>query len=368
MTDPSHDADSNEGTAHGPVWSFRGYRISPSEFTTAMAHFYRGEMSRSNTWRTRLDSTTNWAVVTTAAALTFAFGAPSNPHFMVLFVMMLVILFLYIEARRYRYYELWTYRVRLMETDFFAAMLVPPFAPGGEWAERLAESLLDPAFPISGWEAIGRRLRRNYLWILALLSLSWAVKVALHPIPLSTGAEFLERAGIGPISGWWTVAGVVLLNCTTLLLGLATARLQQAAGEVLPQGPGPWQLRRWLQALQGIPGEIFPSRRLHRAWPRVRRERLSIIITSQGEALARRLMDELRHGVTALPGTGMYTGDPRSVLLCAIHPTEVHQLRAIVQSVDPQAFLVINPAQEVVGRGFDTFRERSRRTHQEGTQ
>jgi len=71
----------------------------------------------------------------------------------------------------------------------------------------------------------------------------------------------------------------------------------------------------------------------------------------------------MRHGVTALPGTSMYTGDPRSVLLCAIHPTEVHQLRAIVQSVDPQAFLVVNPAQEVVGKGFDAFERRSRRIH-----
>ena len=63
------------------AWTFRGYQLSPGNFATAMAHFYRGEISRTNTWRTRLDATTNWAVITTAAALTFVFSSAQNPHF-----------------------------------------------------------------------------------------------------------------------------------------------------------------------------------------------------------------------------------------------------------------------------------------------
>jgi uncharacterized membrane protein len=56
------------------TWHFRGYAMRPGEFNTAMVHFYRGEVSRSNTWRARLDGTSNWAVVTIAALLTFSFG------------------------------------------------------------------------------------------------------------------------------------------------------------------------------------------------------------------------------------------------------------------------------------------------------
>src|ERR1044072_831142 len=55
-------------------------RIPPAEVTTAMAHFYRGEVQRSNTWRNRLDTTTNWAVLTAGGALSFAFSSPHNPH------------------------------------------------------------------------------------------------------------------------------------------------------------------------------------------------------------------------------------------------------------------------------------------------
>ena len=52
-----------------PVWTFRGYGLRPSEFTTAMVHLYRGEIQRSNTWRMRLDNTTNWAVIAAGAAI-----------------------------------------------------------------------------------------------------------------------------------------------------------------------------------------------------------------------------------------------------------------------------------------------------------
>src|SRR6266436_9187103 len=47
----------------------------------ALAHLYRGEVYRSTAWRTRLDSTTNWAVVTTGIALSTSFSsARSEEH------------------------------------------------------------------------------------------------------------------------------------------------------------------------------------------------------------------------------------------------------------------------------------------------
>ena len=129
-----------------PVWTYRGYKLKTSEFVTAMVHFFRAEVTRANVWRQRLDATTNWAVVATGATLSIAFSQPNIHHGIIILNTMLVTLFLYIEARRYRYYELWSYRVRLMETDFFAAMLVPPFHPSPDWAESLAENLLSPNF------------------------------------------------------------------------------------------------------------------------------------------------------------------------------------------------------------------------------
>src|SRR5438045_8284470 len=153
---PADDAGAAElGARLGDsVWQFRGYQLKPSEFNSAMVHFYRGEVQRSNTWRNRLDTTTNWAVITAGATLSFAFSSTSNPHFVIPINSILVAFFLFMEARRYRYYEIWSSRVRVLETGYFAQLLGPQSTIDREWAEHLAADLLTPHFTISEWEAV----------------------------------------------------------------------------------------------------------------------------------------------------------------------------------------------------------------------
>jgi len=198
--------------------------LTPSEFNTALVHLYRGEVSRANTWRTRLDGTTNWAVLTTGATLSFAFSSPTNTHVMILLNSLLIGYFLFIEARRYRYYDLWRVRVRLMETEFFSGLLVPQreVSEGENWRDLLASDLLQPRFNMTLWEAMSRRLRRNYSWIFVVLVLSWIIKVSIHPFPTTELARLLERAQIGPISGSIVIATGVIFNVGMLILALST--------------------------------------------------------------------------------------------------------------------------------------------------
>jgi Predicted integral membrane protein (DUF2270) len=56
-----------DGMTDEPARTYRGYRLKGGEFTTAMVHLCRGEVSRANVWRQRLDSTTNWAVLSSWA-------------------------------------------------------------------------------------------------------------------------------------------------------------------------------------------------------------------------------------------------------------------------------------------------------------
>ncbi len=211
-------------------------RIGAGEFNTAMIHFYRGEVQRSNTWRNRLDTTTNWAVLTAGATLSFVFSSPSNPHFVIPINSILVAIFLLMEARRYRYYEIWSSRVRVIETGYFAQLLAPEGVPPDEaWAEHLAADLITPHFTITEWEAVGRRLRRNYLWIFALLALSWNLKVYLHPLPARDFNVFIERAMVGVVPGWAVFVIGVLFNTAILVFAIGTVRLREATGEVLPQ-------------------------------------------------------------------------------------------------------------------------------------
>ena len=231
---PASTLDASETTPHSSATMMS--RMSPSEFNTAMIHFYRGEVQRSNTWRNRLDTTTNWAVITAGATLSFVFSSPSNPHFVIPINSILVAIFLLMEARRYRYYEIWSSRVRVLETGYLAHLLVPDSTPEDEaWAQHLAADLITPHFTITEWEAIGRRLRRNYLWIFALLALSWNLKVYLHPLPARDFNAFIDRATVGIVPGWIVFVIGVVFNAAITIFAVGTVRLREATGEVLPR-------------------------------------------------------------------------------------------------------------------------------------
>lgn len=225
-------------------------KLAPAEFNTAMVHFYRGEIQRSNVWRGRLDATTNWAVITAGATLSFVFSSPDNPHFAIPINSILVSIFLFMEARRYRYYEVWANRVRVLETGYFAPMLSHRNLPQDkEWADHISADLVAPHFTISVWEALGRRLRANYLWIFALLALSWALKVYIHPTPIpSTTAEdrrlfweiFEKRSTVGLAPGWLVIAVGAIFNLSIFFVAFSTLKLRDASSEVLPLESFEW--------------------------------------------------------------------------------------------------------------------------------
>ena len=80
--------------------------------------------------------------------------------------------------------------------------------------------------------------------------------------------------------------------------------------------------------------------------------RTAIIVTSQARVISERVLAEMERGVTILQGTGGYTGEDRPVVYCVITRSEVAQLKTIVHEADPQAFIVIGQAHEVLGEGF----------------
>lgn len=129
------------------------------------------------TYRVRLDTTTNWAVGTTAAITTLALGSREVPHFTFGVPFVLVLLFLWMEATRYRVYEMVRLRVRLLEQGFYLELLRGQPLEG--WRERLATALAHPNPPISYLQAFAVRLRRSYLWLFTVIYLIWLAKIAL---------------------------------------------------------------------------------------------------------------------------------------------------------------------------------------------
>jgi len=85
--------------------------------------------------------------------------------------------------------------------------------------------------------------------------------------------------------------------------------------------------------------------------------RTALIVTSKGQQVTDVIMEELDRGVTLIPAKGGYTGDEKSLLYCAISPSEVIRLKTVVKESDPDAFMVIGHATEALGEGFKPLHE-----------
>ncbi len=194
----------------------------------AIAHLYRGEVYRSTSWRSRLDNTTNWAVVTTGLALSLSFADEGASALPLVLVTLLVTVFLLLEARRYRYFNVWRARCRLLETEFFAPLLTGEgVARDGRWDALLASDYQRPKFHVSYLVALGRRLRKNYAWILGVNALAYLGKLAIHPAPLADAAELFERAAVGPVPGRTVLLVGCLFHMTWIGIALWTLRMEQ---------------------------------------------------------------------------------------------------------------------------------------------
>jgi uncharacterized membrane-anchored protein YitT (DUF2179 family) len=80
--------------------------------------------------------------------------------------------------------------------------------------------------------------------------------------------------------------------------------------------------------------------------------RTATIITNRPREVADAIIDQLQRGVTGWEGEGMYTEQPRTVLFVTVTRPEINELRALIFTVDPTAFIVIGQGHTAYGRGF----------------
>ena len=79
---------------------------------------------------------------------------------------------------------------------------------------------------------------------------------------------------------------------------------------------------------------------------------VALIISEQYQAVSKQIADRLDRGATVLEGSGSYTGSPRPVLMSAVRQKELPEIKAIVREIDPDAFVILLPAHQVLGEGF----------------
>ncbi|NHN48302.1 DUF2270 domain-containing protein [Halostella sp. JP-L12] len=193
-------------------------------FAGLTGEFYRGEVDRTASWRARLDQTTNWAVVVVAAILTWAFSSPDNPHYVMIIGMFGVTAFLIMEATRYREYDVWRNRVRILQKDLYAEMYSPDqtvlSTSDRDWREQLSEELGEPTFNISFREALTHRLRRSYLPLLLILLAAWVARVTVF----EPSESWQQTASMVVVPGEVVVAVVGVFYAVVILVTAWSAR------------------------------------------------------------------------------------------------------------------------------------------------
>lgn len=188
------------------------------------------------TYRQRLDTTTNWSITSSALVTTFSLGNPTIPHAAFLFLMVINVFFLGVEARRFRVYEAARYRVLLLEHYFYPEVLDE--GSPRDWRRALIEALRTPYSypPVAMLGAIGWRLRRNYLWIYLAILLTWVAK-----IEIGGASDVISGAEIGHVPGAlvWAVVlvGYVVLVAISVLAQRSYPMGNEAAQAVLRQEP-----------------------------------------------------------------------------------------------------------------------------------
>lgn len=200
--------------------------LSSGEFVTTLVHYHRAEIARMAGWRDRIDRTTNWALTVAAAMLSVSLSTPTSHHGVVLFAMLITLLLLWIEARRYRFFDVYRARVRQFERYYFAQAFSPQPDYASNWLLILGETLRRPQFHISQRTAFARRLRRNYIYIFLILMLAWVLKLSTPNLQqegssrtfVTSLLEAVHNAALGPLPGSVVVAVMGILYALLVYL------------------------------------------------------------------------------------------------------------------------------------------------------
>jgi uncharacterized membrane-anchored protein YitT (DUF2179 family) len=86
-------------------------------------------------------------------------------------------------------------------------------------------------------------------------------------------------------------------------------------------------------------------------------ERALIIISDKHEEIKERILVSLGRGGTYLSGEGMYSNQNKKIIFTVITRRELATLKAMIQMIDPDAFLTVMNTAEILGEGFKPLKE-----------
>ena len=87
--------------------------------------------------------------------------------------------------------------------------------------------------------------------------------------------------------------------------------------------------------------------------------KVALIISARHDAIAEAIGKKLDRGATFLNGEGTYSHKETKVILTAVKKQQVAELKALVMEIDPNAFVIVQEAHQVLGDGFAKYTKNS---------
>ena len=215
---------------------------------------------------------------------------------------------------------------------------------------------------VLGWRFIGKDFLFSSVYATAVSSLMIDVLASLYTFPAMDPILACIYGGI-----------VVGIGCGLLLHESATTGGTEMAARLLKlkfQGLSIGSLclaldvavtlgyalcfRDLSRAMYGIVALYILSLLIDRVVYGPNAAKVAYIISEQYEAITRELL-QLDRGVTLLEGKGAWSGKDKRVILCAFGRRQIIPVKKLVQAVDPNAFVIVCDAHEILGEGFGTY-------------
>ena len=229
------------------------------------------------------------------------------------------------------------------------AMIMSLLTPinGGIWLVVLNIPIL-----IIGWKKLGKTFIGNSIFSVAVTSIAMlyipVMKVTDDVLLSSVFGGVLVGAGAGVIvrfygsTGGFDIIGLLLTIKRDLPLGALVFVLN--SGVVFISGfIFSWELAMYTMASIYISGLVVD--RIH-----TRHIKLTLmVVTNQGEAVKKELLDNLYRGITVVDGEGAYSAAKVKVLYSVISRYELAYVRPLIRNIDPNAFVSVSETMEVMG-------------------
>ena len=216
-----------------------------------------------------------------------------------------------------------------------------------------------------GWRLLGGHLLFSSLYAMFISSVFVDLFAALIPfqsmdpmlatifggllIGLSLGVVLLQGATTG---GTDLLARLLKLKISWLPMGklLMAVDLVVIAAVALT-------FQNFSSALYGVVSLYIASVSMDMVLYGMDQAKVAYIISSHPKEVSQAILGELDRGVTVLHGMGAWSGEEKKVLLCAFKQRQIVPLKRIIRSIDPEAFLIVCNAHEVLGDGFRSYQQ-----------